>query len=184
MSSNTKSLLSTLAVLAATAGDALAVEFLDTANRSAAPLSRCEATAGDLVGNVALRLWSRHRDVLEGGNFRPYVEASIRNAWRDEIARSRRTPVLSDLQCSESASEPVFPAPITPATDDVAAVAVVNEFRNLLSPSDLEVLAHLESGRTDREIARLTNRTRHQIRVSVARIRRQACTYFGDAATA
>ena len=85
MPSTTKTLLSSLAVLAAASAPAGGAEIqaghvLRTATRAAAPLSPCQASADDLVGEVALRLWARHRDVVLGGGFQSYVETSVRNA--------------------------------------------------------------------------------------------------------
>lgn len=177
MSLKTKNLLSTLAVLAAATAPApaqSATELLEVAQRTAATVSPCRATAGDLAGEVALRLWSRHRDVLERGGFRSYVDASVRNAWRDHV-RKRRVPVFSDLPSDGTGAGP---EPSLPAPDEQLATAVVDEFKDALSASDREVLEHLESGQTDREIAAAMSRTRHWVRGAVQRIRRQAERYF------
>ena len=174
-------LLQTLAVLAAATAPAHAEaphELLDTARRAAHAVSPCRATADDLASEVTLRLWSRHRDVVERGDFRSYVDASVRNAWRDHL-RKRRVASFTDLPSDDADAAP---DPILPAPDEAPPSAVLEEFRENLEPADREVLAHLEAGHADRQIALDLGRTRHWVRTSVQRIRRQAVRHFGDEA--
>ncbi len=191
-------ILSTLAVLAvasapAPAESTTAANLLEATYRAASRLSPCAASAQDLAGDVALRLWARHRHVLETDHLRPYVETSVRNAWRDQLRKQRRTPLFSEVfpdgslgvqgDRAESGRAPV-PDPIESTCQDPLAHAAAEEFRDSLSPSDRDVLDHLEAGRNDREIAPLMNRTRHWVRRSVERIRQQARVHFLEEATA
>lgn len=179
MARNTKNLLSALAVLAVTSADAAAIEFLATASRVARSLGRCESTADDLVGDTALKFWSRHRDVLAKGEFKSYLETSVRNGWRDRM-RAPRTTAFSELQdLPEPGSEAqTFASPT--GDGDAQSVATVDEFRGTLTPSESDVLTHLESGHTDREIADRMSRTRYWVRGTVQRLRQKAETYFGS----
>ena len=102
MSLKSKSFLSGLAVLAAAsapahAEEAAAEELVRTAQRTASSLTRCQAAADDLASQIALRVWSRHREVLGKAKLRQYVEACVRNAWRDQLRRGRRSSVFSEL---------------------------------------------------------------------------------------
>ena len=181
MKNKTKTILSTLAVLAAAsvpapAAQAVPAELLRTAARTAAQICPCSATAGDLVGDVALRLWARHKELLRRENPRAYVEASVRNAWRDHL-RKRRPKTFSELGNDDDgwAREPIATASTDPASDSAAM-----EFRAGLEQSDHAVLEQLEAGRSDREIAQRLERSRHSVRGAIQRIRRQAIRYFGD----
>lgn len=177
--SRNKNLLSALAVLAVTSADHAAVELLATASRLARTLGRCESTADDLVGDTALKFWSRHQDVLEQGNFKSYLETSVRNRWRDKL-RAPRTTAFSELQeLPEPSAETLAFPDRTGGQDDALSLATVDEFRSSLTPKESEVLAHLESGRTDREIAKEMNHTRYWVRGTVQRLRQKAGVYFG-----
>lgn len=178
VTNTTTKLLSTLAVLAVTA-DAAAAEFLNTATRKASALSANRTAADDLVGDVALRFFAKPRTVHRDGKLKPYVDASVRNAWRDEARRRHRHPTtpFTDLRTDDVSA---LPDPASPVSENAQSVAVINEFRAALSAADQEVLDHLEAGRSDREIAKQLDRTRHEIRSAVARIRRQATQSLCD----
>ena len=180
MKNKTQSLITTLAVLATTsvpapAADAIPTNLLHTAARTAAQICPCAATAGDLVGDVAARLWAHHRGALARGIPRAYVEASVRNAWRDRLRRKRPTS-FSELS-DGSAGVPAEPTDTT-AAPPISTICAA-EFRDQLKPADRDVLNRLETGMKDREIAQVLGRTRHSIRSSVRRLRRLADRYFG-----
>ena len=163
---------------APTEGD-VAQEFLRTASRTALRLTPCGHTAGDLVGETALRLWSRHREVLERRQFKSYVESCVRNLRRDHLRRWHRTPLFTDLDSDGVPFQPTMPAA---GSDDAAALAATSEFRDGLSADDRAVLEHLEDGRSTRDIAELVGQTRHAVRASVERIRDRARDHFPDLA--
>ena len=174
-----RSVLPTLAVLAASATghaavEARAGEFLESANRTAARLTSCPASADDVVSQVALRLWSRHSNILlEGSSHRAYVDTSLRNARRDQLRRRR---MISFSELDESNAPQLAVAPATTATPMESAG--LHEFRARLGADDQEILSFLEAGHAEREIARRTGKSRHQVRTCLMRIRRRATDYF------
>lgn len=174
-------LLTSLAALCAAAGSPqvsadYAEVLLRTAQSAANQLSPCPASADDVVGATALRILRSHGDVLEreGAQRAGYIKKSVRNALRDELRRRRRMQPLADL---EPGAEALLER--SGGAEEGVGAAVVAEFRDSLPPADREVLALLEEGCVDRGIAERLNRTRHDVRGSVERIRRSAEQYFG-----
>ena len=115
--------------------------------------------------------------LIESGGYKPYVERSVKNAWRDQLTRQSRMSLFTDLQTDDS---PTVPERLSPSSENADSLSVVDEFRASLSPTDRDVLRELENGHNDREIAELLTTTRHTVRTSVAQIRQRARAYFGE----
>ncbi len=181
MSSLPRRLLAGVAAVCATAAASYAVpeatarDFLREAESLASRHTRCPSTADDLVGRTALKLLSRHEEVLrekDAPGRSGYIHRCIENEHRDDMRRRSRIRPVSELgDDGQHAFESC-------ATDDVASELEVEEFRSLLSPADREVLELVEEGSKERRIANRTGRTRHGVRCSMERIRRAAEIYF------
>ena len=181
MSLLSRRLLAGVAAVCATAAasyavpDATARDFLREAESLAGRLTRCPSTADDLVGQTALKLLSRHEEVLRdttAAGRSGYIHRCVENAHRDDLRRQSRLRPISELgDDGQQAFENRW-------TEDVASELEVEEFRSLLATDDREVLELVEQGHKERQIAERTDRTRHSVRCSMDRIRRAASTYF------
>ncbi|MEM7309251.1 MAG: hypothetical protein AAF682_21380 [Planctomycetota bacterium] len=186
MASLTLKLLSSLAAVCATAGgtsaspEAYARELLRIARSEAAQLTACGPSAEDAAVEAAVRILQRHADVLQApeGRKRSYVKASVRNALRDEQRKRSRTRDFSDLTEDDG---PLLQVEAPASFFEAPSGVEVEEFRDGLSDLDQQVLRHLEQGDRERGIAELTGHTRHEVRRSLARIRRSAERYFSPA---
>ena len=186
MASLRKKLLTSLAAVCAAAGlpnavvEANAAELLRSAQASAAQLTHCPSTAEDLASGAALRLLEHHPEALADAEpWGGYLRRSVRNAFWDELRRhdcSRLAP-FGDL---DDEGEPgTVPESLAAIEAEGPGTAIVEEFRELLSAPDREVLDLLVEGHSDRRIAEHTRRSRHEVRSSVGRIRCTAERCFG-----
>lgn len=176
-------LISSLAAACVAAGpataapEARAADLLQTAQVTAERLTSCPATADDLVGDATLRILQRHPEAFrETEGWHGYVRQSIRNAFRDELRRGRWARRTSDLLGDDSLGfEDSLPSL---APEDESEELVVEEFRAGLAPAERDVLDQLMLGHCERQIAGALDRTRHDVRTSLQRIRHAAEVTF------
>jgi len=186
MTSLRNKMLTSLAAVCAAAGlagttvEANAAELLCSARASAVQLTPCLATAEDLASRATLRLLERHPEALgEAEAWGGYLRRSVHNAFYDERRRQSRSRVAAHGQLDDRDDEDALDE-LAPSCAAVGPeLAVVEEFRERLSARDREVLDLLMEGHSDRSIAELERRTRHDVRSSVERIRRAAEHHFG-----
>jgi len=188
MASLTLKLLSSLAAAiaagspAAALPEAQALELLSTARTVAERLTDCPATADDLVGETARKIVERRPGLVGAEGWRGYVRQAVRNAYRDELRRGGRRRITS-LEDDGDQGDPLDRIAVeTGSAGAFAEELAVEEFRESFDALEREVLELLVEGLSDRAIAEQLGQTRHAVRKSVERIRREAERVFGETA--
>ena len=171
-------LLSSIAFLWALTGvsEALAQtsaqEFLDTAQKAAVRTAACQADADDLASEAALRFLKSRRPDSEPPSSRGYIVQSVRNVQREWLRKTNRTRPVGASEEAESLEGSVVG--LSTPVSNPSRQAQFQELFEALSPGELEVLALMEEGLGERDIARETGESRYRVRNTIERIRKQA----------